>query len=90
MMAQHTKGIAISLIVIGIVLFVLFIDIGLLPNGCSPHNALLVGDRPASRGAWGLWACQGTKSIVLGIIVPLCLLALSVVLMAPKRGEPGG
>jgi hypothetical protein len=61
MMAQHTKGIAISLIVIGIVLFVLFIDIGLLPNGCSPHNALLVGGRPASRGAWGLWACGPVK-----------------------------
>jgi len=76
------------LIVIGFVFFILFVDVGLLPDNCSPHDALLVARRPSYRGAWGLRACQGTTSIVAGVVIPLCLFVLAAFLMARsiKRG----
>ena len=69
--------IVFALVAIGLVLFFVFIHVGLLPLDCSPHRAIAVAGIPSARGAWGLWACHGTTSIVFGLVVPGALVALA-------------
>ena len=87
MSISRKKALAIVAAFGGIVLFFLFIDIGLLPlEDCSPDAALLVAGRPSYRGAFGLWACDGQVSIVFSVVIPLCLFALAALLaLWPKR-----
>jgi hypothetical protein len=85
MSGQSKRFVSAALVILGLVLFFLFLRVG-APSG-TPTSAVLVTTLPAlfSETTWDIYARYGSIGVVMGVVVPICAFAAATAVWLSQK-----